>query len=91
MADLFGLPVCNHNTGSQLHTWATCQWAGAIRDYMTCETVTGQGGWMDQLLTLSGPYIERGFVHINDKPGLGVDLNPDIVKAHLASGESWWG
>ncbi len=91
MADLFGLPLCNHNTGSQLHTWATCQWAGAIRDYMTCETVTGQGGWMDQLLMLSGPYVERGFIQINDKPGLGADLNPDIVKAHLAPGESWWG
>lgn len=91
MADVFGLPVCNHNTGSQLHTWATCQWAGAIRDYMTCETVTGRGGWMDQLLALDGRYIERGFVPVNDKPGLGVDLNPDTVKAHLGSGESWWG
>jgi L-alanine-DL-glutamate epimerase-like enolase superfamily enzyme len=91
MAEVFGLPVCNHNTGSQLHTWATCQWAGAIRDYMTCETVTGQGGWMDQLLALDGRYIERGFVHVNDKPGLGVDLNPDTVKAHLGPGESWWG
>jgi L-alanine-DL-glutamate epimerase-like enolase superfamily enzyme len=91
MAEVFGLPVCNHNTGSQLHTWATCQWAAAIHDYMTCETVTGQGGWMDRLLALDGPYIEHGFVHVNDKPGLGVDLNPDIVKAHLAPGESWWG
>lgn len=91
MADVFGLPVCNHNTGSQLHTWATCQWAGAIRDYMTCETITGQGGWMDQLLALEGRYIERGFVHVNNRPGLGVDLNPDIVKAHLGAGESWWG
>ena len=90
MADVFGLPLCNHNTGSQLHTWATCQWAGAIRDYMTCETVTGQGGWMDQLLALNEPYIQHGFVRINDKPGLGVDLDPDTVKAHLAAGESWW-
>jgi len=90
MADAFNLPMCNHNTGSQLHTWATCQWAGAIRDYMTCETITGEGGWMDQLLALEGPYIEDGFVRVNQKPGLGIDLNPDIVKAHLADGETWW-
>jgi L-alanine-DL-glutamate epimerase-like enolase superfamily enzyme len=43
------------------------------------------------LLALDGLYIERGFVHVNDKPGLGVDLNPDTVKAHLSPGESWWG
>jgi L-alanine-DL-glutamate epimerase-like enolase superfamily enzyme len=40
---------------------------------------------------LDGRYIERGFVHVNDKPGLGVDLNPDTLKAHLGPGESWWG
>jgi L-alanine-DL-glutamate epimerase-like enolase superfamily enzyme len=90
MADAFGLPVANHNTGSQLHTWATCQWASSIRDYMTCETITGAGGWMDQLLLLDVPYIKEGFVQVTDQPGLGVDLNPDIAKAHLAAGEIWW-
>ena len=47
MADLagtYGLPMANHNTGSQLNTWATCQWASTIRDYLGCETVTGNGG-----------------------------------------------
>jgi len=45
---------------------------------------------MDQLLALNGPYIQHGFVYVNDKPGLGLDLDPDVVKAHLAAGESWW-
>jgi L-alanine-DL-glutamate epimerase-like enolase superfamily enzyme len=91
MADVFGLPICTHNTGSQLHTWATCQWAGSIRDYMTCETITGVGGWMDQLLVIEGSYIQNGFIRVNElKPGLGADLNPDIAKAHLADGERWW-
>lgn len=91
MADVFGLPVANHNTGSQVHTYATCQWGASIRDYMTCETITGTGDWMDQLLLLDGPYIREGFVRVTEKPGLGIDLNPDVVKAHLAPGETWWG
>jgi len=91
MADIFGLPLSSHNTGSQLHTWATCQWAGSIRDYMTCETITGVGGWMDELLVLDGPYIQNGSVRVNDlRPGLGADLNPDVARAHLAEGERWW-
>jgi len=91
LADQYGIPMTNHNTGSQLHTWATCQWAASIRDYVTCETITGAGGWMDQLLALDGPYIRDGFVEVTDKPGLGVELNPDIAKAHLSTGETWWG
>jgi L-alanine-DL-glutamate epimerase-like enolase superfamily enzyme len=91
MADVFGLPMATHNTGSQLNTWATVQWAGSIRDFMTCETVTGKGDWMDQVLLLDGPYIQDGFIRITERPGLGVDLNPDVVKAHLAEGARWWG
>jgi L-alanine-DL-glutamate epimerase-like enolase superfamily enzyme len=73
-----------------LHTWATCQWAASIRDFLAVETITGQGGWMDQLLMLDGPYVKHGMVQVTDKPGLGVEINPDVAKAHLAQGEAWW-
>ena len=90
-AHIYGLPMACHNTGSQVNTYATCQWAASIRDYMSCETVTGEGGWMDEVLMLDGPYIKDGFVQVSGKPGLGISLNPDVVKAHLAAGETYWG
>ena len=76
---------------SQLHTWANCEWAASIRDYLACETITGTGGWMDQVVLLDGSYIKDGHIRVSDKPGLGVELNPDVVKAHPAEGEHWWG
>jgi L-alanine-DL-glutamate epimerase-like enolase superfamily enzyme len=91
MAHVFGLPMASHNTGSQVHTYSAAQWAASIRDYIALETVTGEGGWMDQVLLLDGPYIKNGFIQVTDKPGLGVELNPDVVRAHLAEGETWWG
>ena len=91
MAHIFGLPMANHNTGSQVYTYASAQWAASIRDYMSLETITGEGGWMDQVLLLDGPYIKDGFIQVTDKPGLGIELNPDVVRAHLAPGETWWG
>ena len=91
MADPFGMPMATHNTASQVHTYSNAQWASSIRDYLMTETVTGKGGWMDQLLVLDGPYIQNGFIPVSDKPGLGVTLNADVVRAHLAEGEKWWG
>jgi L-alanine-DL-glutamate epimerase-like enolase superfamily enzyme len=91
MAHMFGLPMANHNTGSQVCTYASAQWAASIRDYVALETITGEGGWMDQVLLLDGPYIKDGFIRVTDKPGLGIELNPDVVRAHLAPGETWWG
>jgi L-alanine-DL-glutamate epimerase-like enolase superfamily enzyme len=91
MAHVFGLPMANHNTGCQVYTYAAVQWAASIRDYVALETITGEGGWMDQVLLLDGPYIQDGFIRVTEKPGLGIELNPDVVKAHLAPGEIWWG
>ena len=91
MAHVFGLPMANHNTGSQVYTYAAAQWAASIRDYLSLETITGEGGWMDQVLLLDGPYIKDGCIQVTDKPGLGIELNPDVVRAHLAPGETWWG
>jgi L-alanine-DL-glutamate epimerase-like enolase superfamily enzyme len=90
-ADMWGIPMCNHNTGSLVCTMATTQWASSIRDYVICETVTGKGDWMDQVLLLDAPPIRDGFVTMGSKPGLGIELNPDVVRAHLAQGETWWG
>ena len=91
MAHVFGLPMANHNTGSQICTYASAQWAASIRDYIALETITGEGGWMDQVLLLDEPYIKDGFIQVTGKPGLGIELNPDVVRAHLAQGETWWG
>jgi len=91
LAHIFGLPMANHNTGSQVCTYASAQWATSIRDYIALETVTGQGDWMDQVVLLDGPYIKDGFIQATEKPGLGIELNPDVVRAHLAQGETWWG
>ena len=90
-AHVYGLPMANHNTGSQVNTYASAQFAASIRDYMSLETVTGEGGWMDQVLMLDGPYIKNGFIQVTSKPGLGITLNPDVVRAHLVQGETWWG
>jgi L-alanine-DL-glutamate epimerase-like enolase superfamily enzyme len=92
LAHIFALPVANHNTGSMINTLATVQWAASIRDYIACETIVGQGGWMDEVvLHEGGPIIKDGHVTLTGKPGLGIELDADVVKAHLATGETWWG
>ena len=91
LAEIFGVPMANHNTGSLICTMATIQCAAAIRDYTACETVLGRGGWMDEVLVLPTRPIRDGFIELPNKPGLGLELNSDVVKAHLGSGETWWG
>lgn len=91
LADLYFLPMANHNTGSIVNGMASIHWASTIRDYFACETVFFDGGWMDDVIVHDGPLSRDGFVTVPDRPGLGIELDPDVVKAHLAAGETWWG
>lgn len=91
MAEVYYVPFCNHNTGATVCTLATVQWAAAVRDYMVCETVINRYDWMLDLVVHEGPVFRDGFIHLPNKPGLGIELDPDVAKAHLAHGEEWWG
>jgi len=90
LAELFGLPMAAHSTGSALNTMATVQWAASVRDFLAAETVVGGRNWMDDVIVHEAPLVAEGYIAVPRKPGLGVELNPDVVKANLAEGEKYW-
>ena len=45
---------------------------------------------MDDVILHDGPVFKDGYIEVTQKPGLGIELNPDVVKAHLAQGETYW-
>jgi L-alanine-DL-glutamate epimerase-like enolase superfamily enzyme len=91
LAELFFLPIAAHNTGSMVHAVATAHWASTIRDFLATETVVGRGDWMDEVVIHDGPIIKQGSIKPSNRPGLGLELNPDVVNSHLAPGERYWG
>ena len=90
LADLYSIPVANHNSGSIVNSMASVNWASSIRDYLACETMYFDGGWMDDVILHDGPLCKNGFVEVPDGPGLGIELNPEVVKANLVPDEVWW-
>ena len=51
----------------------------------------GKGDWLDKMVVYDEPMFKDGYITVSKKPGLGFDLHPDVVRAHLATGEQWWG
>jgi L-alanine-DL-glutamate epimerase-like enolase superfamily enzyme len=91
LADIFYLPIAAHNTGSILSNYATAHWAAAVRDFIAAETLVGPGNWMDDIIVHNGPVVREGCLLVPQAPGLGVELNAEVVKANLAKGETFWG
>jgi L-alanine-DL-glutamate epimerase-like enolase superfamily enzyme len=90
LAELYYLPVAARNTGSLIAAMATVHLAAAVRDFVAAETVIGLGAWMDDIIVREGPVVKDGRIAVSSKPGLGVELNKDVVKANLAQGEKYW-
>ena len=89
-ADMYYIWTAAHNPASPVGTIASCHAASAMRDFRVHELAKYIDWWQD-LVIHDGPIFQDGYYTIQDKPGYGIELNPDVAKAHLAPGESWWG
>ena len=79
-----------HNPASPVGTIASCHAAASMRDFRIHELARYVDWWQD-LVIREGPFFQNGYFTIADKPGYGIELNPDVARAHLAPGETWWG
>ena len=90
LADNYYIATAAHNPASPVGTIASCHAAASMRDFRVHELAKYIDWWQD-LVILDGPVIEKGYHVIRDKPGFGIELNPDVAKKHLVPGETWWG
>jgi L-alanine-DL-glutamate epimerase-like enolase superfamily enzyme len=90
LADLYYIWSAAHNPASPVGTIASCHAAAAIRTFRVHELARYIDWWQDVVIH-DGPIIEDGYHTITEKPGYGIELNADVVKAHLAPGETYWG
>jgi L-alanine-DL-glutamate epimerase-like enolase superfamily enzyme len=88
-ASSYGIWTAAHNPASPVGTIASAHAASAMRNFRIHELANWIEWWPD-LVIHEGPIWENGYLTIQDKPGYGIEINPDVAKAHLAPGESWW-
>ena len=92
LADNYYIWTAAHNPASPVGTIASCHAAASMRDVSRSRARRGQYiDWWQDLVVHDGPIIENGYHTIRDKPGYGIEINPDVAKKHLAPGEVWWG
>ena len=89
-ADSHYIATAAHNPASPVGTIGSAHAAASMRDFRVHELAKYIDWWQD-LVIHDGPIFENGYFRIREKPGLGIELNPDVAKAHLAPGEKWWG
>jgi len=91
MAWEYGVPMAMHFAGTPVSCMANVHCAAATLNFLALENHSlDVPWWSDMVEGVEKPIVNHGFITVPDKPGLGITLNEDVVKAHLLPGTSYF-
>ena len=86
-AEMHGVHTAIHFAGSPVGCLASVHMAATLKHMLAMENHAVDIPWWDDLVSgPSKPIINRGYITVPDTPGLGLELNEDVVKEHIRKG-----
>jgi galactonate dehydratase len=81
MGEAYGVMVAPHNPNGPLSTLASAHVCASIPNFFRCEFMVNDVPWRDEVITHPLD-VREGFLHLSDRPGLGVDLIEEELEKH---------
>jgi L-alanine-DL-glutamate epimerase-like enolase superfamily enzyme len=80
-----GVAMAMHFAGTPVSFMANVHCAAATENFVALEHHSIDVPWWESLVRTTGgnALVEKGFAIVPDAPGLGVELNDEVVKQHL--------
>ena len=87
-ADLYYISMLCHNMCTPVGTIASAHACLAIRSFLTLESDSVELPYWQDLIEHDGPVYKNGHLEIPNHAGLGVELNEEVCRQHLAKGST---
>ena len=81
MAEAYNTLIAPHNPNGPLSTLASAHVCASLPNFFRCEFMLNDVPWRDTVIT-EPLDVRDGFLHLSDRPGLGVDLVVDELERH---------
>ncbi|ADD04405.1 D-gluconate dehydratase [Natrialba magadii ATCC 43099] len=82
------IPISPHNVCSPVGTMACVHLGAAIPNFDVLEYHALEVDWWDDLIQREEPLIQDGYIEVPETPGIGVELDEDVVEEHTLEGTS---
>jgi len=87
----YGVPMAMHFAGTPVSCMANVHCAAATQNFLALENHSLDVPWWSDLVEgVEKPIVNRGYITVPEKPGLGVTLNDDVVRQHLVPGTGYF-
>jgi L-alanine-DL-glutamate epimerase-like enolase superfamily enzyme len=91
MAWEYGVPMALHYAGTPVGCLASVHCAAATLNFLALENHSLDVLWWSSMVQgVESPIVDHGWIAVPDGPGLGVTLNDDVVRKHLAPGTGYF-
>lgn len=78
-----GVAMAMHFAGTPVSFMANVHCAAATQNFVALEHHSVDLDYWPDLVHASAPLVDHGFAVVPEAPGLGVELNEEVVRAHL--------
>jgi len=79
-----GVPMAMHFAGTPVSFMANVHCAASTENFLCLEHHSLEVPWWEDLVTgIPKPIVKDGFAAVPERPGLGIELNEEVVKQHL--------
>jgi len=87
----YGVPMAMHYAGLPIGCMASVHCAAATENFLALENHSlDVPWWQDFVEGIEKPIINKGYITVPEKPGLGVTLNEDVMRQHLKPGTGYF-
>jgi L-alanine-DL-glutamate epimerase-like enolase superfamily enzyme len=77
---------------SLIRFYASMHIGAAVQNFFKVENALGAfRGNKEKMAQGQEPVVRKSVFPVPERPGLGLELNEDWLRAHVAKGDSWWG
>ena len=81
MADTWYVPIAPHNPNGPVSTAMCLQLAACVPNFLILELFVPDVSWREALL-VEPLHLEKGYLYVPDRPGLGIRVNESVLAAH---------
>ena len=86
-----GIAMAMHFAGTPVSFMANVHCAAATQNFIALEHHDVDTPYWEDYVIGDKPLVAEGFASVPEKPGLGIDLNEDVLREHLKEGEKFFG
>jgi galactonate dehydratase len=90
MAEIYYMPFAPHNVSSPIGTMASAHVCASVPNFLVLEFHWLHREYWKTITTDQEDIIKDGYIAMNDRPGIGLELNEAVAREHQYPGTTWF-